>query len=56
MPECTLDAKREESGRSATVRNRDPLAVAMSGVRLGERVLQIGGMIKVIGLVAAKAA
>ena len=35
---------------------RDPLAVAMSGVRLGERVLQIGvDDPKVIGLVAAKA-
>ena len=35
---------------------RDPLAVAMSGVRLGERVLQIGvDDPKVVGLVAAKA-
>jgi len=35
---------------------RDPLAVAMSGVRLGERVLQIGvDDPKVIGLLAAKA-
>ena len=35
---------------------RDPLAVAMSGVRLGERVVQIGvDDPKVIGLVAAKA-
>jgi SAM-dependent methyltransferase len=34
---------------------RDPLPVAMSGVRLGERVLQIGvDDPKVIGLVAAK--
>jgi ubiquinone/menaquinone biosynthesis C-methylase UbiE len=34
---------------------RDPLAVAMSGVRLGERVLQIGvDDPKVIGLIAAK--
>lgn len=35
---------------------RDPLAVAMIGVRLGERVLQIGvDDPKVIGLLAAKA-
>ena len=35
---------------------RDPLPVAMSGVRLGERVLQIGvDDPKVIGLLAAKA-
>jgi len=35
---------------------RDPLPVAMSGVRLGERVLQIGvDDPKVVGLIAAKA-
>jgi hypothetical protein len=35
---------------------RDPLAVAMSGVRLGERVLQVGvDDARLVGLIAAKA-
>ncbi len=34
---------------------RDPLAVAMSGVRLGERVLQVGvDDARLVGLIAAK--